>query len=225
MAGNILRLPLRLIPRGLAMPVVSGPLRGYRWIVGSGVHGVWIGSYERTKLLRVQAALSPGDVFFDIGAHAGIYSLAAARVLGEGGAIVAVEPNSANAARFVRHMSLNGIDSVRLIQAAASDVAGRATFSEGPNDYEGRLDPEGEVAVETVRLDDIQPAPSVIKIDVEGHEAAVLRGARRILDVDRPVVFVAVHGAAQHSECVQILEKCGYDIEWLDLDELVARPR
>ena len=225
MVGQVIRLPLRLIPPGLTVRIVSGPLRGDKWVVGAGVHGVWLGSYERMKIRRVQAALKPGDVFYDIGAHAGVYSLAAARAVGEGGTIVAVEPSEVNATRFARHMDLNRIGSVRLIAAAASDTVGGATFSRGPNNYQGRLQADGDMVVGTIRLDDIEPVPAVIKIDVEGHEASVLRGARRILELDRPVVFVAIHGSEARARCSQILETHDYEVEWLDSSELVAHPR
>ena len=79
--------------------------------------------------------------------------------------------------------------------------------------------------METLRLDDIEPPPAVVKIDVEGHEAKVLLGAKRILDLDRPVVFVAIHSSEARLQCVQILEEHNYHIEWLDTTELVARPR
>lgn len=207
------------------MRVVSGPLRGYKWVVGAGVHAAWLGSYERLKVTQIQATLKPGGVFYDIGAHAGIYSLAAARAVGESGTIVAVEPNQVNVVRFARHMDLNRIRSVRLLPAAASDAVGTAIFSRGPNNYQGRLQPDGGLEVPTIRLDDIEPAPSVIKIDVEGHEASVLRGARRVLEVDRPVVFIAIHGTAARAQCLEILEAHDYQVEWLEANELVAHPR
>jgi len=176
-------------------------------------------------LTRVQAELRAGDVFYDVGAHAGIYSLAAARATGARGTVVAVEPNQTNAAHFARHMALNQVGSVRLINAAASDSAGVATFSAGPTDYEGILNPTGEIRIATVRLDDLEPVPDVIKIDVEGHEAAVLRGAGRILHVDRPVIFIAVHNDAARAQCLEILDANEYDVEWIEPDEALARPR
>jgi len=224
MVGKVIRLPLRLIPPGSIVRILSGPLRGCRWIVGAGVHEVWIGTYERAKVSRVQASLRAGDVFYDVGAHAGIYSLAAARAVGDTGTIVAIEPNPINAAHFVRHMELNRVKSVRLLSVAASDTVGSATFGRGPNSYEGRLQPQGQLAVETIRLDDIQPAATVIKIDVEGHEANVLRGAEHILDRNRPKVFVATHDPQSRAQCVQILEAHDYQVRWLDANDLFAFP-
>jgi len=83
------------------------------------------------------------------------------------------------------------------------------------------LQSDGDIVVETIRLDDIKPAPSVIKLDVEGHEVSVLRGAKRILEVDRPVVFVAIHDSEARARCIQILETHDYEVEWLESSELV----
>lgn len=47
--GQVMRWPLRLIPRSVAVPIVQGPLRGKRWVVGSSTHGCWLGSYEYVK--------------------------------------------------------------------------------------------------------------------------------------------------------------------------------
>ncbi len=225
MLGKIAHRLLRLVPRGLVVPIASGPLRGCRWVVGTGVNSVWLGSYERAMLTKVQAELHAGDVFYDVGAHAGIYSLAAARATGEHGTVVAIEPNQTNAIHFTRHMALNRVGSVRLIVAAASEAEGIATFSMGPTDYEGRLNPKGDVPVKTIRLDDLGPAPDVIKIDVEGHEADVLRGANRILHSDRPAIFIAVHDDRARQQCLELLEAHEYEVEWLDAEDLVARPR
>lgn len=73
--GWLARLPLKLLPPGLVLPVLQGPLRGRRWIVGSGVHGYWLGSYELAKRRRFEQLVQPGQVVYDIGAQVGYYSL------------------------------------------------------------------------------------------------------------------------------------------------------
>src|SRR5579864_334767 len=69
--GRILRLPLRLLPRGSVVPILQGPLRGRRWIVGSSTHGCWLGSYENGEQKILQASIRPGSVVYDIGANVG----------------------------------------------------------------------------------------------------------------------------------------------------------
>jgi hypothetical protein len=80
-----------------------------------------------------------------------------------------------------------------------------------------------------VFLDDAEP-PAVVKIDVEGAEALVLRGARRTIAQFRPVLLVATHGPDVHSEAIGLLRTYGYKISGLDggdlcgRDEILAQP-
>ncbi len=85
--------------------------------------------------------------------------------------------------------------------------------------------------VDTVTFDEqiahgVAPAPDVIKIDIEGGEAAALRGGRALLARPRPVVFVATHGEAVHGECLSLLASLGYTVATIGRarDELIARP-
>jgi hypothetical protein len=95
-AGRALRLPLRLIPRSLVVPILQGPLRGARWIVGSATHGCWLGCYERAKQQGFVRILAPGQVVYDLGANVGFYTLLAARRVGPTGEVHAFEPGAEN---------------------------------------------------------------------------------------------------------------------------------
>jgi hypothetical protein len=61
--GKCLRAPLRLIPRSTAIPIVQGPLRGKKWIVGSSNHGCWLGSFEHDKQRQFQKAIPRKTLF------------------------------------------------------------------------------------------------------------------------------------------------------------------
>jgi len=97
----------------------------------------------------------------------------------------------------------------------------------------GRLAGEGSLLVETVTLDrlvseGIANGPQVVKIDVEGGEADVLRGAEEALAQFHPIIFLATHGQQVHQECCRLLVSHGYRLESLDgrpvpeTDEIVA---
>ena len=90
--GRLLRLPLRLIPKRMAMPILQGRLRGTKWIVGAGEHGYWLGSYEMNKRLAFEREIPNGAVLFDIGANVGYFSLLAAKLVGPEGRVYAFEP-------------------------------------------------------------------------------------------------------------------------------------
>ena len=228
--GRLLRLPLRLLPRGMTVRVLQGGVRGMRWIVGASTHGCWLGSFEWDKQEHLRTAVEPGKVAFDVGANVGFYTLLLARVLGPEGHVVAFEPVPRNLSFLHRHLALNGVRNVSVIEAAVADREGVATFDEGPDPSMGHLG-AGRLRVRTLRLDDALargeiPVPAYMKIDVEGAEADVLRGAEGILREARPVVFLATHGPAVHAECLEILTGHGYVVTPLGDtgDELTATP-
>jgi hypothetical protein len=108
----------------------------------------------------------------------------------------------------------------RVLPCALADFDGEASFDPGPNPSMGRIAPSGPLKVPCARADALLAAgeveaPDVIKIDVEGAEAAVLRGARRTLERD-PVILLATHGEEVHRECLDILSAAGYEVHSLD---------
>lgn len=221
--GRLLRVPLRLLPPNATMRVLQGPLRGARWIAGASTHGCWLGSYEHDKHRRFAATLQPGQVVYDVGANAGFYTLLAARRVGGQGNVVAFEPLPRNLHYLCRHLALNRERAVRVVDAAVADRDGTAMLDPGPHPSMASLDVGGSVQVRTVRLDTLVaeglPPPDVIKIDVEGAECQVLRGAQEVLVTHRPVVFLATHGPQVHAACCELLRELGYGLVPLDTSE------
>jgi SAM-dependent methyltransferase len=107
--GRLLRLPLRLIPRRAVLPILQGPLRGKKWIVGSGNHGYWLGSYEIGKRALFVRSIPVGAVVYDLGANVGYYTLLAAMLAGAEGKVFAFEPLPRNLEYLRRHLVLNRI--------------------------------------------------------------------------------------------------------------------
>lgn len=207
--GKAIRLPLRLVPKLTPLPILSGPLAGKRWLSTSGTHGCWLGTYEAPLQRLLADALRPGDVFYDIGANVGFFSLLASQRVGAG-RVIAFEPLPANLELLRRNLALNGADNVSIVDAAVADTSGRARFTVGGSASQGALADEGiEVAV--VALDELDlPPPTVMKIDVEGAESRVLAGAVRLLTHHRPVIFLSSHGFRQYDACTRFLEGVGY---------------
>jgi FkbM family methyltransferase len=185
---------------------------------------MWLGFYEPSKMRLVANMLKPGDVFADVGAHAGMYSLMASRIVGSRGVVIAIEPNPSNVKHLSRHLELNGADNVIAIEAAASDQPGVARFRSGPDNLMGTVSRDGEAQIRLMRLDDLPQRPGILKIDVEGDEAIVLAGAIRILAETRPIVFLATHGEDREVECRALLGRHGYTLERLGRGEWLARP-
>lgn len=213
--GRVIRLLLRLIPLGTVIPVINGPMRGMRWTVGSAPHGAWLGRLERDKLEHFVGRLRSGTTVWDIGANVGLYTLPSARRVGPAGRVYAFEPMPRNV-RFLRHhIALNHLGNVEVCEAAVADCSGTLRMIEGDSPSEFRVDPSGSWEVQAVTLDKWfdgagSKPPDVIKIDVEGSDAAVLRGGSRILREYRPSIYLALHGEWQRAECGDLLTGWGY---------------
>jgi FkbM family methyltransferase len=211
--GRVIRLPLRLVPKQAIVRTLSGPNRGARWIVGSGVHGYWLGIYELQTRRFLESKIRTGMVIYDVGAHVGYYTLMASRLVGPGGRVVAFEPNPSNISFLRRHLGLNGVDNVTVIEAAVSSMAGTAHFDAGGEPSMGHLASTGSLEVKLVTIDaiadELDLRPNLIKVDVEGHEPPALEGAMRSLVRDRPGVFLSV-GPDTRPACEAALASCGY---------------
>lgn len=215
-AGGLLRFPLQLLPRDRVMTVRGGLNRGMRWIAGSSVHGCWLGHYESEKQGVLQRLVQPGMVAFDIGANAGFYTLAFAKLVGPNGRVWAFEPLPENAANLLRHLELNAISNATLLQAAVSDRTAVMGFQAGANNSAGKLAVSTAVhAVLTASLDELVqryglPSPDLVKMDVEGAETDVLKGATGLLERGSTTFLVALHGRELMRDCLAILEHHGY---------------
>lgn len=217
--GRILRLPLSLIPRDRVIPILRGPLRGKKWIVGSSVHGCWAGTYETDTLAAFASAIAPGTCIYDIGANVGIYTLLASLRTGPDGKVYAFEPFPRNARYLRRHIELNQLQNCSVMEVAASDTNGTQRLSTAFEYSMVRFAPDGDLAVPCVTLDaciydekKLRP-PDVIKMDVEGAEMLVLAGASRALSEFHPSMFVEIHGTEQHRDCHDFLASKGYRLK------------
>jgi FkbM family methyltransferase len=218
--GRLLRLPLRLIPPGLPLWIPQGPLRGWRWVSGSSTFGALLGHYEHEIQQQLLARLHPGAVVYDLGAHVGFHTLLASKLVGARGRVVAIEPDPANVRRLERHLALNHVRNVTVIQAAVSATPGTARFATNRNTQIGHLAAEGDVEVEVISLDVLVesrrlPLPTLVKMDVEGAESQALLGARRTLAAARPTLLFAVH-ANDTGEWWSVLRELRYRVEWLN---------
>ncbi len=235
--GQILRLPLNLIPPGTIMPILQGRLRGKKWIVWSSDHGYWLGSYENKKRIVFEEMINNGAVVFDLGAHVGFYSLLASILVGPKGMVYSFEPVPKNIYYLKRHLQLNNIRNVTVVEAAVSDTHGSSKFflDESNRIYRsrGRISSNGNLIVKTVSLDQLYkqgniPIPNYIKIDVEGAEMLVFLGARKILSNFHPTIFLATHGELIRYQCCDFLKSIGYKLEAINgrdvkkSDELIA---
>lgn len=223
--GRASRKCLSIIPKNWTMPVLQGPLRGMRWIVGAQNHGMWLGSYEAEKQVAISKMLLPGQTFYDIGANAGFFTLLGAKCVGLSGRVIAVEPLPRNIEVLEKHLSLNGISNVGVVGKAISDFVGTARFSvEGHST--SKISAEGHATVQVTTLDalveELGSPPDIVKVDIEGAEIGLLRGAKKVMEESRPVIFLAVHSKEIFDDLWNIVLGVRYVIK--ELDGVDARP-
>lgn len=158
-----------------------------------------LGCYEPTLVEYLKRSIKAEDIFLDIGANSGHFSLIAARL---GSEVISVEASPANCRLFAENVAVNALGSrIKIIQAAAGNEDGEIRL------YDNRLNGmwsttsraafwylrplARKITVSLVRVDNILQREDVqrvrfVKIDVEGAELAVLQGLRNLLRSGRP---------------------------------------
>jgi FkbM family methyltransferase len=213
----------RVLPP-LAYPVVRGPLRGKRFILGSaagegGGASVYINGVEPLKTKALLGILEPGQIVFDIGANIGYYTLLASQQVGPSGRVLAFEPFVRNIAYLQRHVLLNGADNVTVVPIACAERSALERFVMGTDCATGHLSSEStpqqeSLIVATTTVDDVVREiglrPDVMKVDVEGAEQRVLLGAAKTLADARPILLLGTHSPALRTACTTYLLGLGY---------------
>jgi hypothetical protein len=192
--GMVRRGKSRLLPAGEAFRALPfGVARGVRAEVDlQGPAYLWLGLYEYEIHRHLQRLCPPGSRAVDIGGADGVYAIAFARM--SGGACVTFEGDRVAIRRIRRHLEAN--------PPAVRQVTVFPSFVGAVTDADANL-----IALDDVDFDE---PPSLLKIDVEGAEADVLRGGRRLLARHRPHLVVETHGLAEERACGDLLVGHGY---------------
>jgi FkbM family methyltransferase len=160
-----------------------------------------LGLYENDKMNAVFRLLKPSATFIDVGGNVGDYSLLAARIIGDTGRVICFEPEPTNCHWIERSIELNGYRNISLYALALSDANGEASLYLGTQcGFHSLLkdQPErqaGVIQVKTRTLDSVLHeigwgTVDMMKIDVEGAELQVLRGARGTLEMNPQVILL-----------------------------------
>jgi FkbM family methyltransferase len=218
------------------LEVKDGPGKGFRFELNPRWQpNLWRGSYDPSADRIMEEYFKPGKTFYDIGGGIGFYSLVAAR---KGANVITLEPDPQNFACIQRHARMNKLDGkFRLLPLAAYSHTGGLLLQPSPVD-DGRghgnshaqavfgTDPSLCIEVRCTTLDDLareNPSPDLIKIDVEGAEAEVFRGAERLMRESGPPMLCEVHNAELGAEIQEILRERNYQSEWLDDESYTVR--
>lgn len=202
--------------------------------------------YEPMVVATLRRLLRPGLTFFDVGASFGVLTLEGATLVGPRGKVYAFEPMAATVIALRDHLTLNRlIDRVEVIEAVVDEQLGEVDFWEpasgssyttnmmasmSPQWVQWRNKRGNETEVKTLRraisIDEFcrttDTAPDVLKIDVEGAEARVLRGASDFLSRGTGHILVEIHPAAletlgdSEAAVLRLLAESGWRYEELD---------
>jgi FkbM family methyltransferase len=183
------------------------------------------GSSEIPVQRIVAQMVRRGDVFYDIGANVGFFSLIAARLVACGGAVYAFEPLSENAASLRSNAVLNRFENITVLELAAGETSGDAELLLTEWDGGSALsasavavsDPIARRNVKVVAIDDLVDEgqcrpPGFVKIDVEGVELKVMEGMKRTIRKWKPIVLYEIDDGNRDA----------FSKRWKELDDYMA---
>ncbi len=216
-------------------------LRAYRLVVGTGLLSTRPGRalyewfYDKYKTFIeagdigvLRPLVQPAQTVVDVGANVGFFTKRFASWVGAGGHVIAIEPEETNSQSLRRMVARHKIDPVvELVQAVADEKSGTARLQLNPFHPADHKIGEQGVPVAAYSLDDLLaerhwPKVSLIKIDVQGAEERVLRGAQETLRRFHPALFIEIdEGAltAMHSSAERVfrlLAEHGYEAHQLE---------
>lgn len=157
---------------------------------------VWLRQEEQRELEVLRTLLSPGDVFVDCGANIGLWSIVAAEEVGSEGVVYSFEPNPKTYKKMLGNVGISSIGRVKTKNVAIgenNDSAFIRCKSEHNDSYLNKSEGgRNDVKICVRRLDSIVSGERVkgVKVDVEGYELEVLKGAEDIIRKDEPWLFV-----------------------------------
>ena len=194
------------------------------------------GSYEMAIQKALAEQLGEGGTFYDVGAHIGFFSLIAARLVGESGAVYAFEPDPENAERIEQQVRPNGFTQIRVLPLAVWSRSGTLRFqraSEFSSHNQGTVVGTGvevgapaTIEVSATSLDAFAKdhrSPTLVKIDVEGGEVETLRGAERLFSEARPVLICELHDRVSMDFMESHLAEKQYSLQWLTRESRFPR--
>lgn len=188
---------------------------GAKLVVRRGMTGatgnIYCGLHEYADMAFVLHLLRDGDLFLDLGANIGSYTVLASKVCGASS--IAIEPDPDTVICLQRNVEVNRIgDRVEIVEAALGALPGKASFSVGL-DTTNKILTDASEASREVRLTSLDcivgdRRPTMIKIDVEGYEGEVLKGARETLKMQS---LLAVETETSDDAVISALTEAGFE--------------
>ncbi len=221
---KILILFTKFIPRGIPLPILRGPLKGFKLISGAAAGAgkglsIILNLSEPERLNKIGKIIPENSICFDIGANIGIYSLLFSKYAKR---VYAFEPLPRNIIFLKKMLEMNKIKNVTIIPYAVAKENTHSWFKEGDSWATGGLNEYGEHFISTISLDtfidSIKVFPSILKIDVEGSEVSVIEGSRNLLLKAHPIIIIEIHSDDIKNACFNLLREINYH-QFIPLDD------
>jgi FkbM family methyltransferase len=190
-----------------------------------------LGVYEYWKTRLFMDLVKPGMTVVDIGANKGYFSLLSAMLMNDRGRVISFEPSKDNCFWIRKSIQANDYKCIKLYQCALSDKKGQATFYPGKKSGWGSLrfsayssaSKKQPITIHTQRLDDVLNTEginniNILKIDVEGADFLVLKGAENTLRKShnmKLIMDIDVRGK-EKKQLFDFLTSCDFKIYKID---------
>lgn len=194
--------------------------------------------HEKFELNLFKNSLKKGDIVLDLGANIGLYSLSAAKIVGNSGKIYSFEPDPITFKNLKKNIESNKCDNVELINKAVSNKTGTIAFtssenisSRSKNHIKSDDEPESNsIKIHTIKIDDFFENKvnviNVIKMDIEGAEFEALKGMKKIIDKNKHLKiflefspFMLKRLNADIAEMINFFKSCNFKINKINEEE------
>jgi len=202
-------------------------LKNLKFIYGSGLISQWLGFYEKKIIKKIIKHLESKKIYYDIGAHVGYYTLLFSKF---GEKVYSFEPEKTNFEFLIKHIKLNKLNNVFAFNFAIYSHKKTLFFEVNEDRTEGKISEKGNLKIKAYSLDYLcfekkLDLPDFIKIDVEGAEFEVLKGAKKVIKTKAPKILLATHGEELKNTCIEFIKNMKYKIIPITNSEFLLVPQ
>jgi FkbM family methyltransferase len=182
------------------------------------------------EIEKIQNYVKQGDIVIDVGGNIGFFVLILDELVGKEGKIFSFEPSKRLKDRLEKTIKINNIQNVTIVNLALGESEGSTTLHYNPKqtglssivtDFDkSSISEEIQITTLDKFLENITGRISFLKIDTEGYEPQVLKGAMEFIKRDKPTIYIELGGNYQNSsaEALKILKELNYSCEAENLD-------